>query len=230
MDLNSKLSLNRRHSLSLLTATLAAAAVPAQAQRMPQEGIHYKRLPQRLPGTPGKIDVLEFFWYGCPHCYAFEPLLLPWIKALPANVEFRHVHVDFRANTRNHQRLYYTLQAMGVEHLMRAAIFKAIHEQGNMLETPEAMVKLLQPLGLDPAKFRSTWAALDVKGLHYSRIAAANRLVTAYNLDGVPAIGIGGIFLTSPGMATRGEQMPEVESGRRALILTDILVKLVPKA
>ncbi len=230
MDLNQPLSLNRRHSLSLLTAALAVAAAPAQAQRMPQEGINYQRLPQRLPGTPGKIDVLEFFWYGCPHCYAFEPVLQPWVKTLPANIEFRHVHVDFRANTRNHQRLYYTLQAMGVEDQMRAAIFKAIHEQGNLLDTPEAMIKLLQPLGLDVARFNSTWAALDVKGLHYSRIAAANRLVTAYNLDGVPAIGIGGLFLTSPGMATRGERLPEVESGRRVLILTDILIKLLPKA
>ena len=223
-----RLNLNRRHSLSLVAATLAGAS--AHAQRMPQEGINYQRLPQRLPGTPGKIDVLEFFLYSCPHCYAFEPVLQPWVKALPPNIEFRHVHVDFRANTRDQQRLYYTLQAMGVESQMRPAIFKAIHEQGNLLETKEAMIKLLQPLGLDVTKFNATWATLDVKGLHYSRIAAANRLVTAYNLDGVPAIGIGGLFLTSPGRATRGERMSEVESGKRVLILTDILIKMLPKA
>ena len=135
------------------------------------------------------------------------------------------MHVFFRENTRAHQRLFYTLQAMGVEHQFRPAIFKAIHEQGNMLDTPEAMVKLLKPMGLDEAKFGATWKSFEPKSFSAARIDAANRLTAAYELDGVPALGIGGLFLTSPGMATRGERVPESESGRRALLIADQLLQ-----
>ncbi|WP_374658923.1 thiol:disulfide interchange protein DsbA/DsbL [Inhella sp.] len=219
------LNTTRRQALVLGSSALAASALAQPAFR---EGFHYKRLPSRLPGTAGKIDVLEFFWYGCPHCYAFEPVLGPWVKQLPANVEFRHVHVFFRENTRGHQRLFYTLQAMAVEHQFRPAIFKAIHEQGNMLETPEAMVKLLKPLGLDEAKFSAAWKSFEPKSFSAARIDAANRLTAAYELDGVPAMGIGGLFLTSPGMAARGERMTEADSGRRCLQLAEQLIKQVP--
>jgi protein dithiol oxidoreductase (disulfide-forming) len=221
------LHLNRR---TLLGTALATTGVPALAQRQPQEGVHYRKLPKRLPGTPGKIDVLEFFWYGCPHCYAFEPVLAAWVKTLPAHVEFKHLHVFFRENTRVHQRLFFTLQAMGVEHQFRAAIFKAIHEQGNMLESPEAAVKLLQPAGLDAAKFDTTWSAFSPKSFSAARLEAANRLSAAYELDGVPALGIGGMYLTSPGMASRGERVPEVESGRRALAVADFLLRDMPRS
>jgi thiol:disulfide interchange protein DsbA len=218
--------LNRRDSLALLSAPLlAGVAAPALAQIQPQEGVHYKRLPKRLPGTPGKIDVLEFFWYACPHCYAFEPVLEAWVKQLPPTVVFRPLHVFFGERTRNHQRLYYTLQAMGVESRMRPAIFKAIHEQGNMLDTPEAAVKLLQPLGLDVAKFNTTWKAFEPKAFSAARINAANRLAEAYGIDAVPALGIGGLYLTSPSLAARGERISETDSGRRAVMVADALIK-----
>ena len=220
MDLN----FNRRTGLSLITAASLAGALPAQAQRQPQEGVNYKKLPKRLPGTPGKIDVLEFFWYGCPHCYAFEAVLDEWVKQLPPTIAFRPIHVFFGERTRNHQQLYYTLQAMGVEGQMRMAIFKAIHEQGNMLETPEAMVKLLQPLGLDVAKFKSTWVSFGPKGFGSSRISTANKLAESYGLDGVPSLGIGGRFMTSPVMAGRGEPLNAMQSMQRSLIVADMLI------
>ena len=218
--------MKRRDGLALLSAPLlAGVAAPALAQAQPQEGVHYKKLPKRLPGTPGKIDVLEFFWYACPHCYAFEPVLEAWVKQLPPTVVFRPVHVFFGERTRNHQRLYYTLQAMGVEPRMRPAIFKAIHEQGNMLDTPEAAVKLLQPLGLDKAKFDNAWKAFEPKAFSAARITAANRLAEAYGIDSVPALGVGGLYLTSPAQAARGERISEADSGRRALMVADALIK-----
>ena len=225
------MSLTRRHSLSLLGAATAWSLAPAaQAQRAPQEGLHYKKLGKPLPGTPGQVEVIEFFWYGCPHCYQFESVLNPWVAKLPPAVQFKHVHVFFGERTRAHQQLFFTLQAMGVEGQMRAAIFKALHEQGNPLDTPEAAIALLQPLGLDVAKFKSTWASFGPKGFGQARITGANRLVEAYAPDGVPALGIGGRFLTSPAMASRGERMPEAESGRRALLVADMLIAQVPKA
>ena len=83
------------------------------AQGGPIEGRQYQSLSQRLPVVPGKIEVVEFFWYGCPHCYTFEPVLEAWVKQLPPDVAFRRVHVGFRANIKLHQRLFYALEAMG---------------------------------------------------------------------------------------------------------------------
>jgi thiol:disulfide interchange protein DsbA len=228
MTMNTIARNTRRSALVLTGAALAAASLPALAQGQPREGFHYKRLPKRLPGTPGKVDVLEFFWYGCPHCYSLEPAILAWAKQLPPTVEFRHVHVFFGERTRAHQRLFFTLNAMGNEHQFRAAIFRAIHDQGQMLDTPDAMVKLLKPLGLDEAKFASVWKSFEPKAFSAARIDNANRLATAYELDGVPTIGVGGLFVTSPGMATRGEQVSSAESGRRCLALVDALIKQVP--
>ncbi len=216
----------RRSALVLTGAALAASSLPAQGQA--REGFHYKRLPKRLPGTPGKVDVLEFFWYGCPHCYQFESALEAWAKKLPPTVEFRQLHVFFGERTRAHQRLFFTLNAMGNEHQFRAAIFKALHDQGLQLDTPEAMVKLLKPLGLDEAKFSATWKSFEPKSFSAARIDNANRLATAYDIDGVPMIGVGGLFLTSPGMAARGEQLSAAESSRRCLALVDELIKQVP--
>ena len=135
--------MNRRDFSQWMAALGGVAAVQGlQAQGGPVEGVHYVKLSQPAPvsAPTSKIEVLEFFWYACPHCYAFESVLEAWVKQLPPTVEFRPVHVFFGERTRNHQRLYYTLQAMGVESRMRPAIFKAIHEQGNMLDTPEAAV------------------------------------------------------------------------------------------
>ena len=224
------MQLNRRQGLALVSAFSATALSSAvQAQRQPQEGIHYKKLSTRLAGTPGKVEVVEFFWYGCPHCYAFEDQLNPWIAKLPPHVQFRHLHVFFGERTRAHQQLFFTLQAMGVEGQMRAAIFKAIHEQRNPLDSIEAAIQLLQPLGLDVPKFRATWASFGPKGFGQSRVAAANKLIEAYAPDGVPALGVGGQYLTSPAMATRGEQQPESESGKRALLIVDMLLAKLPK-
>nr|WP_315486200.1 thiol:disulfide interchange protein DsbA/DsbL [uncultured Undibacterium sp.] len=200
MSLNTKLSLNRRHTLSLLAATLAGAVAPVLAQGGPQEGIDYLRLPTRVPTPSGKIDVVAFFLYGSKHSDTFEEVLQPWIKRLPANVGFRYVPPDFSLQGQLHQRLFYTLQAMGVEHQMRAAIFNAIHVRGNPLVTLEAMIKLLAPLGLDENKFTNTFKSIVTN----AKIAQVNSLVKEYRINSVPCIGIGGIYVTSTSMGNRG--------------------------
>lgn len=213
--------LNRRHAALATATTLAGLSEIASAQPFnPQEGRNYRRLPKRLASSPGKVEVLEFFLYTCPHCFDFETQVGPWVKTLPANVEFRHVHVAFQAVTKHYQRLYFTLDAMGVESKFRSTVFNAIHRQGNALDTPEAVVKLLGPLGLDGAKFTATFNAFGVN----SRINAANQLAAAYNIDGVPALGIGGLYITSPEMARNGERLPADVSGQRAVAIANQLI------
>lgn len=224
--MRSSLVLTRRESLGWL-GLAGAGVLPgvANAQAEPKAGQHYRKLRQRLASSGSKIEIVEFFWYGCPACNAFEPTLQPWVKQLPANVEFRHSHIGGRAQMKPHQRLFFTLQAMGVEHQFRAAIFNAMHQQRNPLETPEAMVKLLQPLGLDVTKFNSVWAALDPKAFSGAKIVQADKLAEAYGLDGVPMLGIGGLYTTSPSQAAGGEPMSALEGGRRALAVTEYLVR-----
>jgi thiol:disulfide interchange protein DsbA len=213
--------LNRRHAALATATALAGLSEIASAQAFrPQEGRNYRRLPKRLASTPGKIEVLEFFLYTCPHCFDFESQVGPWVKTLAPNVEFKHVHVAFQSVTRHYQRLYFALDAMGVESKYRSTIFTAIHRQGNALDTPEAVVKLLGPLGLDAAKFNATFNAFGVG----SRINAANQLTSAYAIDGVPALGIGGLYITSPEMARNGERLPSEVSGQRAIAIANELI------
>eukprot|EP01034_Spumella_vulgaris_P030006 gene30006-37152_t len=108
----------KRRDFSLGTAAALAAtglALPAHAQKTPEEGSDYLALDKRVPvETPaGKVEVIEFFWYACPHCNAFEPKLEAWIKKNPADVVVKRVPVAFRDNFVPQQRLFYTLEAMG---------------------------------------------------------------------------------------------------------------------
>jgi thiol:disulfide interchange protein DsbA len=211
----------RDFSALLATTPLAVAAGSALAQGGPIEGRQYTVLPQPLSTTAGKIEVIEFFWYGCPHCYAFEPLIEAWAKQLPADVAFRKAHVAFRANVKIHQRMFYALEALGKEAAVRPAIFKAMHEQGLPLDDVKSQAKFLSPLGVDPTKYQDAYNSFGVQ----TKCAQAEKLSEAYRIDGVPAIGVGGRFLTSPSAAAAGQRLPEHELGQRALQITDFLIQ-----
>ncbi len=215
--------MKRREFSTALVGSGLALGLPALAfgQGGPVEGKHYHRLPQPLPTTAGKIEVVEFFWYGCPHCNAFEPVLSDWIKQLPADVAFRHAHVAFRAQVKLHQRLFYALEAMGKEKELRAAIFAAMHREGKPLDSVKSMNALLTPLGIDAAKFEQAYNSFGVQ----TKCQQAEKLSEAYRIDGVPAIGIGGRFWTSPAVASAGQRVSEIESGQRALAVTDFLIQ-----
>jgi len=207
-------------------ASLLMTGAPAQAQSAPVEGRQYQRLAKSVPGSaPGKIEVIEFFWYGCPHCYAFEPAIEAWAKQLPTDVVYRKVHVAFRENVKVHQRLFYTLEAIGKEAKVRPAIFDAINRGRQSLTDPKAMAAFLTPLGVDPAKFTATYDSFAVQ----SRCQQAVKLQDSYNIDGVPTIAIGGRFLTSPAMAGFGLRASEQELGQRCIAVANYLLPLARK-
>jgi thiol:disulfide interchange protein DsbA len=223
----------KRREFNTLTALSTAAGgglllsgAPAQAQGGPIEGRQYQRLAKPVPGsTPGKIEVIEFFWYGCPHCYVFEPTIEAWAKQLPADVVYRKVHVAFRANVKIHQQMFVTLEAMGKEAQVRPAIFNAIHRGGQSLTDVDAMAKFLAPLGVDPAKFKETYNSFTVQ----TRVQQATKLQDQYNIDGVPTVAIGGRFLTSPAMAGFGLRVSEEELGQRCIAVANFLLPLARK-
>jgi thiol:disulfide interchange protein DsbA len=214
--------MKRRDFSSLLAAApLAGATGTALAQGGPVEGRQYQTLGAPLPGTPGKIEVVEFFWYGCPHCYAFEPAIEAWSKQLPADVAFRKAHVAFRANVKIHQRMFFALEALGKEAEVRPAIFRAMHQQGMTLDDVKSQTKFLGALGVDAAKYQEAYNSFGVA----TKCQQAEKLSEAYRIDGVPSVGVGGRFLTSPAMAAAGQRMNELELGQRALQVVDFLIQ-----
>lgn len=209
--------------LSVLGSAAGLAALPAQAQAYaPVEGSNFMRLNPPVPTAPGKLEVIEFFWYGCPHCYRFDPALRDWLTHLPADVSFRREHVAFNAMMRSHQRLFYTLDTMGEEARWHVQILEAFHQERIDYNDPEGPIRLMSALGADMTKFHQAWDSFSVQ----SRCAQASRLSEAYNFDGVPAIGVGGRFLTAPYMAG-APGTDEAVLGRRALAITDHLISLV---
>lgn len=200
----------RKVLFSLGAATCAFAAYPSLAQKKPpEEGFEYKVLDPALPpDIPFKIEVLEFFWYGCPHCYAFEPIVEPWIKSLPSDVVFRRVPAVFYEAWVVHARLYYTLEVLGVTERLHGAVFNAIHELAKPLSSEADIGEFLQANGIARKVFTDAWNSFTVQ----SRLKRSERLQSAYKIDGVPAMGIDGLYMTANTMMIDGkhESVPMV--------------------
>ena len=197
--------MHRRDFSSRLAATTALlAAGPALAQpAAPVEGRHFVRVTPAAPvGVPaGKIDVVEFFWYGCPHCNTLEPTLEAWVKRLPADVSFRRIPVSFSAVHESHQRLFYTLEAMGQLEALHRRVFAAIHQQSQRLEREADQLAFLKAQGVDTARFAEFARSFSVQ----TKMRQATQLAGAYKIDGVPTIGVHGRFYTAGSLTGSNE-------------------------
>lgn len=194
----------RRHLITVPAAAVALAPFataslrPAHAQAdIPGEGKTWRRLarPVRVEPPAGKVDVVEFFWYGCPHCYRFEPVLRRWIANLPADVAFRRVHVPF--SERKHQQLYYTLLAMGEADRLAPDIFRALHEEGKRLVGDDEIADWVAAHGVDRKAFTEQFGSFGVR----TAMTRGTREMTDWGVDGVPMIGAAGKYLTAPSLA-----------------------------
>lgn len=214
--------MNRREFSILAAAGTGLTVLPtagAWAQGAPVEGTHYVKLAQPAPvsAPSGKIEVVEFFWYGCPHCNELEPALEDWVKRLPADVAFRRVPVGFAAVHESHQRLFYGLEAMGKLEQMHKRIFAAIHVQHQRLDKEADQIAFLNANGVDGA----AWAKLSKEFHVATKSMQAKKLSEAYKIDGVPAIGVHGRFYTAGSLAG---------DNRRALAVADYLIQRAKKA
>jgi thiol:disulfide interchange protein DsbA len=140
----------------------------------------------------GKIEVLEFFSYGCPHCAEFYPLLSAWVAKQPGDVVIKKVPITFgRAAWANIARLYYTLEVTGDLHRLDGEIFKAIHVERQNLMEEKALAEWVAKKGVDPKKFAETYSSFGVM----SRVKRGDQMAQAYKIQGVPAIAVEGKFL-----------------------------------
>ncbi|AZF61109.1 MULTISPECIES: thiol:disulfide interchange protein DsbA/DsbL [Pseudomonas] len=190
-------------SAALVTASLFGMTAQA-ADNVPLEaGKTYVELANPVPvSVPGKIEVVELFWYGCPHCYAFEPVINPWVEKLPEDVNFKRVPALFGGPWDAHGQLFITLDTMGVEHKVHAAVFNAIQKEGKRLVKPEDMADFVATQGVDKTKFLETFNSFAVKG----KMAQYKELAQKYGVQGVPTLIVNGKYRFDIGSAGGEEQ------------------------
>ncbi len=208
----------KRRDFSLTAAAVVVPGLigmsPASAQApRPREGKDYLVLGKQAPtdAPTGKIEVVEFFWYSCPHCNAFEPTLEAWVKSLPRDVSFKRVPVAFRDDFAPQQRLFYALEALNKVDELHGRVFRAIHAERQSLTSDDAIIAWAEKQGLDKAKFTEAFRSFSVA----SKLRRATQLQDAYKVEGVPALGIAGRYYTDGSLAGSME---------RALAVTDVLL------
>ena len=185
-------------SAVLATASLIGMTAPATAAEPIEAGKQYVELSSPVPvSKPGKIEVVELFWYGCPHCYHFEPTINPWIKKLPDDVHFVRIPAMFGGVWDAHGQLFVTLESMGVEDKVHAAIFDAIQKQGKKLAKPDEMAEFLATQGIDKDEFLKAYNSFGVK----SQVEKDKKLAMAYQISGVPTMIVNGKYRFDIGSA-----------------------------
>lgn len=155
---------------------------------------------------PDKIEVIEFFWYGCPHCYSFEPELAKWMKAMPKNVEFIRQPAVFSELWGKHAKAYFVAEALGVVDKVHADFFDAIQNKKEKLETEEELAKFFAAHGVKESQFHETFNSFAVD----SKMRQAPAIASRYGITGVPAIIINGKYLTNGPLAGSHEKMIEI--------------------
>jgi thiol:disulfide interchange protein DsbA len=162
------------------------------------EGVDYKVLPSIQPTeSKGKIEVTEFFWYACPHCYDLEPDIVAWAKKQKSDVVFKRVPIAFREDFIPHSQIFYTLEAMGKEKEFTPQVFKAIHVDHKQLLKEDEIMSWAGSVGLDVRAFSTAYKSFSV----ITKAKTANAQGSAYRVDGVPTLAIQGKYETSPSIA-----------------------------
>ena len=158
------------------------------------EGKDFVRVATPQPiAEAGKAEVIEFFWYGCPHCFAIEPAVEAWKKTLPSNVRFIRYHAQWNAAMQTQQRMAMAVQALGKSDELDLKIFSAIQEQGKGLSTDEAVSAFMVQNGVDKATWDTAYRSFDVN----AAIVTADALFKTYQLDGVPKFIVNGKYVVS---------------------------------
>ncbi|WP_277189342.1 thiol:disulfide interchange protein DsbA/DsbL [Caballeronia sp. BR00000012568055] len=183
-------------SLGIAAASLCVASAANAPPAAPAAGKDYTVLqaPQPVGAPAGKVEVIEFFWYGCPHCNEFEPVLEAWEKKQGPDVVFKRVPVAFRDDFVPHSKMYHALVALGVAEKVTPAVFNEIHVKKNYLLTPQAQADFLATQGIDKKKYLDAYNSFSIQ----SDIQRDNKMLQDYKIDGVPTVVVQGKYVTGP--------------------------------
>lgn len=173
-----------------------------------KEGVHYQRLNNPVPTSAGdKIEVVEAFWYGCPHCYSLEPMIEEWLKRQPDNVAFVRIPAVLGRNWEPHARAYYVAKELAILDKIHKPLFAAIHAQKRPLGSEQQLADFFAEQGVDKDAFRKAYESFAVAKVELPR---SQKLIQSYGINGVPAFIVNGKYLTSGSMAGSHEKLFEV--------------------
>jgi len=210
----------------IAVAALAFGALAAHAAE-PRAGVEYDFLPTAMPtDSPGKIEVIEFFWFGCPHCYRAEPAVEAWAKKLPKDVVFRREHVmwEGRSDMEGHARIFLALKSMGLLDSMTQKVFDAIQRDRIELRRENVLYEWIEKQGINRARFEASYKSFSTQ----TGLARATQLASAYHVDGVPMFFVNGKYKTSPIDVQRGTSTP-LDEGKSAEMTIDVINALIAK-
>jgi len=190
----------------LLLACLAAFA-PARAQP-PIAGKDYQVIKPPQPTESGnKVEVLEFFWYGCPHCAHLQPSLRAWLKRKPADVDLKHQPAAFQDSWLQLARTYYAIESLGLTEKLHYDLFEAIHDRrvldpAALARDPKSLFDWVAAKGVDRKRFMDAYNSFAV----VSKTQRTIDLTMRYDIPGTPALVIDGRYLASPSMTLKADR------------------------
>lgn len=172
-----------------------------------KEGEHYKTLPKPVAtDSKGKVEVVELFWYGCPHCYSLEPLIKKWVSTLPSHVVFKREPSMMASHWEVNGRAYYAAQILGVAEQTHQKLFDAIHRQEQQIFDRKSLAAFYASQGVDKVEFNKAFDSFLVS----SRVQQAKQRQRGYQATGVPAIVVNGKYLISTTMKAGGDGLFDV--------------------
>ncbi len=193
--------------LMALLALFAACVGVVTASVDFDEGIEYKRVAEPQRAEPGAdVEVLELFWYGCPHCYQLEPAIERWLETKPEGVSFRRLPAAASSRWVPHAKAYFAAEQLGELDRLHEPLFKALHDERRKLFTDEALIQFAAEQGIDEAAFRTAYESFPVD----MQVRKSADLVRRYQLSGVPAIVVNGKYATGVTEAGGRDQIFEV--------------------
>lgn len=187
----------------LTSAALAQAAAPLRFQ----EGVDYELVsPAQPTADPARIEVVEAFWYGCPHCYRFQPTIDRWLLTKPDSVSYVRLPAVLNESWVLHTQAYYTAEALGVTDKIHAELFHAIHRDKRRFDTEQALMEFFAARGVSEDQFRNTFHSFAVD----SKVQRARQLTRRYGIEGTPSVIINGKYRTSPSMTRSYDRLIDV--------------------
>ena len=204
----------KRREFSIATLGAAAGSLGLSESALAQgparfaAGKDFLKLDRPVPtdSEAGKIELIEFFWYSCPHCNAFEPTFAEWVKNAPKDVVVRRMPVAFRDDFAPQQRLFFTLEAMGLLDKLHAKVFQAVHLERLPLNTDASIQTWIEKQGVDKTKFADTFKSFGVA----SKLKRAVQLQNDFKIEGVPSLGVAGKFYIDGTLAGTMERALQV--------------------
>lgn len=214
-----------KHFLAVVGISLVALTAQATPDN-PQNNVDYQTIQQPVAtdSAKGKVEVIEFMWYNCPHCAAFNPVLSDWVKKQGNKIDFKQIPIAFGPAFIPQQKLLFALEAMGIADQVTPQVFKAIHVERRRVDTDKSILAFIQKQGIDQQKFLDAYNSFGVQ----AKLKRAQQLQDAYNVEGVPMIAINGKYLTSP--ALMANSMPNQSEPVQQAATLKVLDYLVAKS